>query len=333
MKTTEEAVLELSRTQQEALIRAFGLEETGNKHIDCPFCHKKNKNGDGCRINWTDRLSGVLQYASICAGCGSKGIMGMLYAVGADIHAINREIGFKYGKDAPAEAQSIEKTRESRLIDAFKSSQSISQSDHARQYFYNRGIHVLPGYCVRFIPSTTYRSKDGKILGNFDAIISCATNALMRPAYMHITWIRDGKKLEIGPDNPARKQYNLTKSGIKQRCSIKFKQRAPEVVAVAEGIESALSYEQIYKVPSEACLNAGLLEEYRPSETVKALHIAYDNDKKWTGQAAAHKLLNSVACQCPWVDRVVMRGPREVGEDFNDVLLTCSDVDEFVWTR
>lgn len=332
MKTTEEAVLELSQTQQEALIRSFGLEETNNRHIDCPFCGKKNKQGDGCRINWTDKLGGQPQYASICAGCGPKGIMGMLYGVGADIHAINREIGFKYGQDA-AVAPEPKQTREIRLIDVFKRAQPMGQSDHAREYFYNRGIHVVPSYCVRFHPALAYRDHTGKVLGEFDAVISCATNALGRPSYMHITWIKDGYKVELGPENPARKQYSLVPSGMKPRCSIKFRQRSPEVLAVAEGIESALSYEQIYSVPTESCLNAGLLEEYRPPEYVRELHIARDTDKKWAGQAAAHKLLHGVACHCPWIKRVVIRGPAEFGEDFNDILLTGGEIDELIWDR
>ena len=95
MKTTEEAVLELSQTQQEALLRSFGLAETGLNHIDCPFCGKKNDKGDGSRINYTDKLGGTLQYASICSGCGARGIMNMLNAVGAELKDINREIGFK----------------------------------------------------------------------------------------------------------------------------------------------------------------------------------------------------------------------------------------------
>lgn len=332
MKTTEDAVLELSQTQQEALLRTFGLHETGLRHIDCPFCGKKNKQGDGCRINWTDRLGGQPQYASICAGCGPKGIMGMLYSMGADIHAINREIGFRYGSDAPQEAVQRE-TRETRLIDCFKTGLPLRESDHAKQYFYNRGIHVIPGYCVRFQPMLNYRDKAGKIIGQYDAIVSCATNALGRPSYLHVTWIKDGHKVELGNENPARKQYSLVPSGIKPRCTIKFANRAPEVMAVAEGIESALSYEQIYKVPTEACLNAGLLEEYRPPEYVKELHIAYDNDKKWTGQAAAHKLKNAVACQCPWVQKIVMRGSVETGTDFNDVLLDGLGVDSDDWLR
>ena len=332
MKTTEEAVLELSQPQQEALIRSFGLEETNTRHIDCPFCGKKNKQGDGCRISWTDKLGGQSQYASICAGCGPKGIMAMLYGMGATIHDINREIGFKYGSDAPAEPVPVKVTRETRLIDAFKAAIPTGQSEHARQYFYNRGIHIVPTRCVRVHPMLPYRDNTGKVIGEFDAIMSCATNALGRPSYMHITWIKDGYKVDLG-ENPARKQYSLVPNGMKPRCSIKFRQRSPEVLAVAEGIESALSYEQIYSVPTDSCLNADLLSVFRPAEYVRELHIARDTDKKWAGQAAAHKLLHGVACHCPWVKRVVIRGPEEFGEDFNDILLTGGGVDELVWNR
>lgn len=333
MKTTEEAVLELSQTQQEALLRTFGLHETGLRHIDCPFCGKKNEGGDGCRINYTDKLGGIPQYSSICAGCGPRGIMNMLNAVGADLMAINREIGFKYGEDRNAEPTTKKPTTQNRLIELFKkSSRPIRESEPAIAYFHNRGIFNLPGSCVRFIPQLTYWHL-GQSIGKYDAIISCATNALGRPSYMHITYIQDGKKVDLGSDKPARKMHSLVANGLKPRCSIKFANRAPEILAVAEGIESALSYEELYKMPSEATLNAGLLEEYRPPEYVKELHIAYDNDKKWTGQAAAHKLLNAVACQCPWVQKVVMRGSSETKTDFNDVLLDGLGVDEFVWLR
>lgn len=317
--TTWDYVQSLPDTAQEALLNRFGYSVTGNRHIDCPICGKKNKGGDGFRLNWTTKLSPP-QYGGICT-CGSFGIWQLLTATGADIHAINDAAGFKYNSaDRPTEIKKPPRIERAESI--FRRGVKLRDSDHARLYFANRGIYDLPRGHVRLVEQLEYRGSDGNITGHYDAIVSLATDALGKPCYYHVTYIKDGAK---APCDPPRKMFALLSNDIKPRCSIKLGDTA-EVMGVAEGIESAVSYESIYKVRTDSCLNAGLLENYRPPEHVHTLHIAADNDKKLAGNSAAFSLASRVRLSCPWVKKIIIRWPVEIGKDFNDVLLEGLEV-------
>lgn len=326
-KTTWEAIEELPDTQQEALLNRFGYEVTGNRHIDCPVCGKVNKKGDGFRINWTQKL-GAGQYAGICAGCGPHGIYKLLTSAGATIHELNDLIGFKYGQDcATKKVEKHYKLR--RAEDIFSRGIKIRYSEHATRYFSSRGIYSVPGGHCRFVRMLDYFDDSGMLIGQFDAIVSIATDALGKPCYYHVTYIENGEKAKL---DPPRKQFSLMPSNITPKCSIKFSPPS-DVAGVGEGIESCLSYGQIYKIPVESCLNTSILSNYRPPEYVRQLHIAVDNDKKLGGQAHAWMLAHRVMTRCQWVEKIILRIPKEQGKDFNDVLLEGIGVDEYVISR
>ncbi|MDZ7922725.1 MAG: toprim domain-containing protein [Marinagarivorans sp.] len=321
-QTTWDYVKNLPETAQEALLNRFGYRVTGNKHIDCPICGKKNSGGDGFRINWTTKLSPP-QYAGICT-CGCFGIWQMLTATGADIHAINDAAGFKYNNcEKPAEIKKPPKLERAESI--FRRGLKLYESEHAKLYFANRGIYDLPRGHIRIVENLEYRDCIGAVTGRYDAIVALATDSLGKPCYYHVTYIKDGEK---APCDTPRKMFSLLSNDIKPRCSIKLGGVA-EVMGVAEGIETAASYEAIYKVRTDSCMNAGLLEDFRPQEHVKTLHIAADNDRKLAGNSAAWKLATRVRLSCPWVEKIIIRWPKEMGKDFNDVLLEGLEVFEY----
>lgn len=324
MKTTMEAVQELPETQQEALLNRFGYEVTNNRHIDCPICSKKKS----FRINWNQKIDPP-QYSGICT-CGSYPLYKLIIETGADIHAINDAIGFKYGDDKHEAPPIKREPKIEKLLSIFRESEPLRNVQGAVDYLHARGIYDLPSYLCRATSSLPHYNADGVKVGEFDAIVSCATDALGKPAYMHITWVENGKK---APVEMPRKQYGLLGNTIKPRCSIKFSNKSPSILAVGEGQESCLSYQSIYGVTSESCLNAGLLMDYRPPEYVKELHIIADNDHSFAGQAHAAMLKHRVILKCKWVEKIVIRTPSELKKDFNDVLLEGVRVDEQHWTR
>lgn len=328
-KTTWEAVEELPDTQQEALLNRFGYEVTGNRHTDCPICGKKNKSGDGFRLNWTTKLS-IPQYAGICAGCGPHGIYKLLTSAGADIHQINDLIGFKYGKDE-LDVKKIEKPRKLARAEAiFSRGIKIKDSQEAIEYFSNRGIYTPPGGHCRFVKALEYYNSNGVLERYCDAIVCIATDSIGKPCYYHVTYIEGGFKAKL---DPPRKQHNLMPSMTTPKCSIKFSEPNGSVLAVGEGIESCLSYNQIYRINAVSCLNSTLLCNYRPPEYVTELHIAADNDRKLAGQANAWMLAHKVMCRCSWINKIIIKTPKIVGADFNDVLLNGYEVDEYVTYR
>lgn len=88
------------------------------------------------------------------------------------------------------------------------------------------------------------------------------------------------------------------------------------VLAVAEGIETALSFAFLKRVPTWSCLNTSVLGNFTPPPGVERLLIAADNDK--AGREAAGKLADRMRHRC----RTETYLPPTEGHDWNDFLLT-----------
>jgi putative DNA primase/helicase len=93
-------------------------------------------------------------------------------------------------------------------------------------------------------------------------------------------------------------------------------------LGVAEGIETALAAwvldGKIFPVWS--CINAGQLEKFEPPEGTKNLAIFGDNDKTFTGQAAAYALAKRLSNRANPV-RCSVLIPTVEGWDWNDKLI------------
>jgi putative DNA primase/helicase len=83
------------------------------------------------------------------------------------------------------------------------------------------------------------------------------------------------------------------------------------VLGLAEGIETALSAQQLYRVPSWACLGAGRMHRVAIPDHIRELHLFGDNDDPGRGavQRAAYENRDR---------RVVLRFPLENYKDWND---------------
>jgi phage/plasmid primase-like uncharacterized protein len=88
---------------------------------------------------------------------------------------------------------------------------------------------------------------------------------------------------------------------------------AGDMLGIAEGIESALSAQQLSGVPCWACIGAGRMHRVAIPDTVRELHIFADNDDP--GRAAAERTAHAHRHR-----RVVLRFPPEGCKDWNDVL-------------
>jgi putative DNA primase/helicase len=103
---------------------------------------------------------------------------------------------------------------------------------------------------------------------------------------------------------------------------------AAKVLAIAEGIETALSASALFGVPCWAAGNAANLTAWQPPDEAKRVIIFGDNDRNHAGQAAAYALARRLGT----LDRAVeVQIPAEVGTDWNDVhqlQLTRSELSE-----
>jgi putative DNA primase/helicase len=85
-------------------------------------------------------------------------------------------------------------------------------------------------------------------------------------------------------------------------------------LGVAEGIETALSVRQMFRLPCWSLINSVMMQKWNPPDGVEKVIIFGDNDKSFTGQAAAYKLANRLSAKLS----VEVKIPDQVG-DWNDV--------------
>ena len=175
-------------------------------------------------------------------------------------------------------------------------------------YLQNRGLTPPFPKDIRFYPSLWTMCHDGK------SIRSAAMLTLLRRA----------------PGDPvtAMRRTFLTADGIKNQGVAAIKKmlgpvqggaawpdQFGDVLALAEGIETALSSQKLRHIPCAAALAAGFLRQLVPTG-VREIVIAADRDTGGVGQLAA---VNAV--RMLWrPDRVVRVWLPITGKDFNDQL-------------
>lgn len=114
------------------------------------------------------------------------------------------------------------------------------------------------------------------------------------------------------PVSTPKRMYGAIKGGAVQLS------RRRDILAVAEGIESALSYAELFDVPTWATLSTASMKSVQIPDTLKRVDIAADNDG--AGTNAARQLAHRLKREHPTLE-VLIRKPREVGHDWNDALL------------
>ncbi|MNS04544.1 Zinc-binding domain of primase-helicase [compost metagenome] len=189
-----------------------------------------------------------------------------------------------------------------------------------RKYLQRRGI-LMETYPedLRFHPSLPYYH-DGKCLGTFPAMVAMVRTFRREPVSIHRTFLTlDGFKaapMLQGERLDSRKLMKSPMPGATRGCAIQLFE-AESTLAVAEGIETALSFHRHTGLPVWSALNAGGLERFQIPMGVQELVIAADHDLNGRGQEAARIL----AEQCKR-ERMPFRivTPPEPGTDWNDVL-------------
>jgi putative DNA primase/helicase len=115
---------------------------------------------------------------------------------------------------------------------------------------------------------------------------------------------RSARKLMPGP----------LPDGVAIRLAFGLDFDVPKILGVAEGIETALSVRQMFCVPCWSLINSVMMQKWNPPDGVEKVIIFGDNDKSFTGQAAAYKLANRLSAKLS----VEIKIPDEPG-DWNDL--------------
>lgn len=204
------------------------------------------------------------------------------------------------------------KDRISQALSIWNASQS-AQDSLAHEYLTNaRGLGIGElSDPIRFHPALKYWH-DGRHLFTSGAmvakIIDCVSGELIG---IHITYLDDSaNKHPSATDGNARKMRGVVKGGCVRLGSL------GGVRGVAEGIESALAFSELYGVPCDASLSADGMRNYGPPDKCDGLLICFDNDANQVGQKAGHDLAR----------RMIAKGidcrfkPSPAGSDWNDYL-------------
>jgi len=174
-------------------------------------------------------------------------------------------------------------------------------------YLKSRNLWPLPPGCtLKAHPSVPYWDQGERpvCIGQYPALVAEIRGVTGEVVTAHVTYLQDGRKIE---GRAPRKILSGT-SG-RAGCAVRLVPPGP-VLAVAEGIETALAANTLLQVPVWACLNTSLLSTSEPPAGVERLVIAADRDVP--GLVAAWKLRDRLG-----VD-MELRMPR--GGDFADDL-------------
>lgn len=276
---------------------------------ECPLCGKKGK----FRVDDNDGNG-----TWICV-CGAGNGWSLLeQATGKPFSMLAQEVDQIIGnsfKDERAPEPIVNRPLE-RTVRRFRNVQKIDGT-MGEQYLNNRGIFQLPKGGVKFSDGEVHRETDK----TWPCLYAIASNEYGEAVQRHLTFLWEGQKAQIEPN---RKMLTLQEySG-----SIAVKLfPIQSTLGIAEGIETALSAHQLYKLPVWSTLNSVLMEKFKAPPGVTTLMIFADSDPNLTGLAAAMACGKKNLLSNNDVANVIIRWPER--GDFNDVVLSGKKV--FSW--
>jgi len=273
-----------------------------NKHGPCPICEGKdrfrydNKDGNG---------------TSICNNCGSMDGIGLLMRVtGWDFKEAAHEIDNLLGNNKLPKDEIKPAPDKTKLL-SFISSKLVPvvPDDNIDKYLKSRGINEYDPRYFRKLQDFQYRDQ-GEILGSADCMVAVITDSNNQRIGYHCTYIKNGIKAEfVSP----KKIFGNMGGGC-----IRLGQPKNGVLAIAEGIETALAVTQYNGWTCWAAINSGNMEKFIPPKDITTSIVVADNDKSYTGQASAYILAKKIKAKGlnVWVEM-----PQDKGDDYLDWVL------------
>lgn len=255
----------------DGVLKSLGMaqEYFNGRHGDCPNCGDTRRNA---------RWHPVKQY-NICSKCGITGPMDLaMLLTGEPFKETAQRIrGEKISMEQTARVQDLEKDT-ARLKAIYAARKPLDAS-----YLQSRGLSVAPAQNVFSVDAADYwTEQDGKWSKEvLPAMVSVIRNLAGETVSYHMTYLKDGKKhgrKVLPPIKPL------------QGASIQLFKPVDGVLAVAEGIETALAVHQLEGLPVWATGNAWQMEVLEIPADIKELHIYADSDPSFTGQQAAYTL-------------------------------------------
>ncbi len=301
-----------------AVLRESGIPDSylTGRHGPCPACggtdrfRFDDRNGDGTyHCNQCGAGDG-LKLLSLTTGKSYNELLPVLRTFKPVFDAKVRQPVKREKTESPEAASR-------RLKETWGRGVAITGGDTADRYLKARGI-VLGSYpdCLRLVPELEYWEKrETKFTktGVYPAMLSRVENLLGELVSVHRTYL----DLKAGKAKVPEPKKLMKVIGTINGAAIRL-YPVGEVLAIAEGIETALAVHLMSGLPVWATVTANGMETLEVPETVKELVIAADNDASETGLRSAEQLAkrqtrNGIKC------KIIM--PDVVGTDWADELM------------
>lgn len=286
------------------ILTAMGVDEaflTG-KHGPCPFCQGTD------RFRWDDKGTGNF-YCSVCGPGSGMEFVKRLFSV--DFKEAVKLVREKLPGSAaiPTKPQRTDADTRKMVRTIWITSQEVSPACETAVYLKRRGFPALtPTKVLRNAPRLSYGPHNGVIV-EFPAMVAAIQDKGGKIVSIHRTYIKDGQQ---APVEQPKKVLGKVPTGAAVRLF-----PATDTLGVAEGIETALAAQQIFKIPVWSVLNAGAMERWDwPAET-KTLLCFGDNDSSYTGAKAAYTLAYRARSKGLKVEVLI---PSKLDTDWADVV-------------
>lgn len=309
--------------------------DRAGRHVPCPVHGGK----DGFRVFKDMEETG----GSVCNTCGinTDGFATLMWANGWDFPTALRMVAeclriggararpVRWTKPVPRKsdtAEEDEKIRQS-LNRVWNETIPISDRDAepARLYLARRGISISPPETLRFHPELGFYEGEEKI-GSYPAIVAMVQDRDGNPVTIHRTYLTaDGHKAPVeSPKKLMRHPSTRTLTGGAIRLT-----EANTLLALAEGLETALAVIEGTGLPVWCAVNAHLLANFVPPPTVRQVIIYADKDRpteqhpKGHGQEAARQLVQRLWAMGVKASAIVPAGeipPGQKSLDWLDIL-------------
>lgn len=280
------------------ILTAYGavLPRHHHQHGPCPMCGGKDRfrfDDQGGRGTW------------ICNQCGAGPGMTLFlrltgYNYPAALEAVAQWLGMTNEprrQPKPAPGLRVVDTTEPptfnrRAWQQFKAIQAAAlpiEGTPVERYLNQRGIYDAathrPPAPLGYHPALEYW-EDGQLLGEFPAMVAPVQDPAGQVVTLHRTYLTDhGHK---APVPKPRKLLTAPRKGATRGGAVRlFPPTADGMLALAEGIETALSVTLATGIPCWATISAGGLERIQLPPNVTSVLIMADKDRSGTGQRAA----------------------------------------------
>lgn len=296
------------------ILQHFGIpaKNLDGKQHPCPVCGGKDR--------WRfDDLDG--RGTSICNQCGARdGAKLVVDMTGRGFGQILAEIDGLVGniKADPARPQVDPAKRESFLREVYLASTPVQSGDLAHRYLESRRIaeRAFPE-ALRFAPRLA--DGDGGVRPCMVAMVGVhgdlLSNGRQRFVTMHRTFLRPDGRAKAEMERPRKMMPGEVPAGA---CVMLSSWPGHGPIGIAEGIETAMSAGLMFDLPVWAAISAGMMAKWTPPPGADEVVIFGDNDRNYTGQAAAYALARLLRRDNPEIE-INVKIPSQPGTDWADV--------------